>query len=82
MEGILGIRPDLHGLKIAPSIPKDWKALEIWKEFRGRKLHILVENPDGKECGCTRLTVNGKTVPGTYVPAELLAAETEITLAL
>ncbi len=82
VEGILGIRPDLHGLKIAPSIPKDWKALEIWKEFRGRKLHILVENPDGKECGCTRLTVNGKTVPGNYVPEELLAAETEITLAL
>jgi hypothetical protein len=34
------MRPDLHGIKIAPSIPSDWKELEIEKDFRGRKLHI------------------------------------------
>lgn len=82
VEGILGMRPDLRGLKIAPSIPKDWKALEIWKEFRGRKLHIRVENPNGRECGCAGLTVNGEAVPGNYVPEELLTAETEITLTM
>lgn len=82
VEGILGMRPDLHGLKIAPSIPKEWKTLEIWKEFRGKKLHIVVENPNGKESGCQRLTVNGRQVPGNYVPEEVLGPETEITLTL
>lgn len=82
VEGILGMRPDLRGLKIAPSIPKAWKALEIWKEFRGRRLHIVVENPGGKESGCQSLTVNGRQVPGNCVPEELLTKETEITLTL
>ena len=80
VEGILGMRPDLQGIKIAPSIPKEWKTLEIRKDFRGKKLHIVVENPDGKESGCRRLTVNGSEVPGNYVPEELLTDTTEITL--
>lgn len=82
VEGILGMRPDLGGIKIAPSIPKEWKTLEIWKDFRGNRLHIRVENPDGKETGCARLTVNGKEVPGNYVPAELLTETTEIVLTM
>ena len=82
VEGILGMRPDLEGIKIAPSIPKEWKALEIWKDFRGKKLHILVKNPDGKESGCAELTVNGQAVEGSYVPEGLLTDETEIILTM
>ena len=82
VEGILGMRPDLEGIKIVPSIPKEWKALEIWKDFRGKKLHILVKNPDGKESGCAELTVNGQAVEGSYVPEGLLTDETEIILTM
>ena len=82
VEGILGMRPDLEGIKIAPSIPKEWKALEIDKDFRGKKLHIRVENPDGKESGCAELTVNGQAVEGSYVPEGLLTDETEIILTM
>ena len=82
VEGILGMRPDLGGLKIAPSIPREWKALEIHKEFRGKTLRILVENPDGKESGCKSLTVNGKPMEGDYVPEDCLTAQTEIVLTL
>ena len=82
VEGILGMRPDLGGIKIAPSIPKEWKTLEIWKEFRGKKLHIQVENPEGKESGCAKLTVNGAELSGNYVPEELLTETTEIVLTM
>ena len=82
VEGILGIRPDLHGIKIAPSIPKEWKELEIDKEFRGRKLHIRVLNPAGRESGCESLYVNGKALEGNYIPESLLTEETEIVLTL
>lgn len=82
VEGILGMRPDLGGIKIAPSIPREWKALEIQKEFRGKRLHILVENPEGKESGCSSLTVNGKPMEGNYVPESCLTAQTEIVLTL
>ena len=40
VEGILGLRPDLQGLRLAPSIPKSWKKFEIHKKFRGKQLHI------------------------------------------
>ena len=82
VEGILGMRPDLGGIRIAPSIPKEWKALEIDKDFRGKKLHIRVENPDGKESGCASLVVNGKDVGGDYVPEEMLTDQTEIVLTM
>ena len=82
VEGILGIRPDLHGIKIAPSIPKEWKELEIDKLFRGKKLHIVVRNPNGRESGCESFAVNGTEVNGNYVPEKLLTEETEIVLTI
>ncbi|XCP84430.1 N,N'-diacetylchitobiose phosphorylase [Roseburia hominis] len=82
VEGILGIRPDLGGLRLAPAIPRNWKRLEIDKSFRGKQLHILIENPDGKESGFTRLTLNKNELPDNYIPAELLEEENEITLVL
>ena len=82
VEGILGMRPDLEGLKIAPSIPREWKALEIEKDFRGKRLHILVENPNGRESGCESLTVNGMPMEENYVPEACLTARTEIVLTM
>ena len=82
VEGILGMRPDLGGIQIAPSIPREWKTLEIHKEFRGKSLHILVENPDGKESGCKSLTVNGTPMEGNYVPEDCLTERTEIVLTM
>ena len=82
VEGILGVRPELHGLKIAPAIPKDWQTMEMWKRFRGKKMHITIRNPYGKESGCTELRVNGKTVPGCFVPEDVLTENTEIELTM
>ncbi len=82
VEGILGMRPDLGGLRIAPAVPRDWKEFEIRRTFRGKRLHILVRNPDGKESGCASLTVNGASMPGDYVPASALTDETEIVLTM
>lgn len=82
VEGILGMRPDFGGLRIAPSIPSEWDGFEIEKDFRGCKLHITVKNPNHVESGCQKLTVNGQTLEGNYVPAEVLTAETWIELTL
>jgi len=80
VEGILGLRPDMNGLLLSPSIPSAWKSLEIEKVFRGSKLNIKVSNPDGRESGCRKLTVNGTAVEGGYIPASMLKAENEIVL--
>ena len=80
VEGILGMRPDFYGLRIAPAIPKEWDGFEIEKDFRSCKLHIVVKNPDHVESGCKKLTVNGQEAAGDYIPAALLTAVTEIEL--
>lgn len=80
VEGILGMRPDFYGLKIAPSVPKEWDSFEIDKEFRGSHLHIVVNNPGHAESGFKKMTVNGKEMKDNYISAELLSGQTEIVL--
>lgn len=80
VEGILGMRPDFYGLKIAPSVPKEWESFEIDKDFRGCHLHITVHNPGHVESGFQKMTVNGEELKENYIPAQLLKAETEIML--
>lgn len=82
VEGILGMRPDFGGLRIAPSIPKEWEAFEIEKDFRGKRLHIAVRNPGHAESGCKALFVNGVEMEAAYIPEELMTQETEIELVM
>lgn len=82
VEGIMGMRPDLNGLKIAPSIPAEWDGFEIEKDFRGSHLHIVVKNPNHKQSGCAELTVNGKKMESNYIPASELAKTNEIVLTM
>lgn len=82
VEGILGVRPDLHGLRLSPSIPAAWDGFTMEKIFRGKKLHITVQNPAHKESGFTSLMLNGAAMPDNYIPADKLAAENEIVLTM
>ena len=82
VEGILGLRPDPDGLRIAPSVPHEWDQFEMVKTFRGCRLHITVENPDHVQSGCRSLELNGKKMKGDYIPAEELTEENEIRLVL
>lgn len=82
VEGILGMRPDLYGLKVAPSIPAEWDGLEIHKVFRGKRLHIVVKNPDHKESGCAELTVNGRKMEDNYIPESVMVEENEVVLVM
>lgn len=82
VEGILGMRPDLNGLMIAPSIPSEWKEFSIEKTFRGKKLHIKVQNPNGAESGCKEFYVNGVKQEKNYLPESLMKDENEILLVM
>lgn len=82
VEGILGLRPDLHGIKIAPSIPSDWKSLDIQKTFRGKQLNIHICNPDGRESGGKSVKVNGNEISENYILESMLTEVTEIEIVL
>ena len=74
----MGIRPDLDGIRIAPSIPGEWKELTIDKLFRGKKLHIKVKNESGAESGYKEFYLNGKKLDDNYIPESMLEDENEI----
>lgn len=80
VEGILGLRPDFGGLKISPSISSDWKEFTMDKDFRGSKLHITVKNPNGKESGVSRIILNGTSIDGDYIAADLLKDNNDIVV--
>ena len=82
VEGILGIRPDINGIRLSPAIPGDWDHLEIHKDFRGKHLHIVIDNPHGRESGWEKLVVNGSSLTEPYIPSDILKKDNEIRLTL
>lgn len=73
VEGILGLRPDIHGIRIAPSISKEWKEFSMTKVFRGKKLNIYVDNSRGMESGYKTFLLNGMVRKNNYIlESELL----------
>ena len=82
VEGILGLRPELGGLRLSPSVPSEWDGFEMTKTFRGHKLHITVSNPEHKETGFTSLIINGKPAEDNFIPASILQEENEIVLTM
>jgi cellobiose phosphorylase len=57
---ILGIRPELDGLRVDPCLPADIKTVSCVRKFRGSVYNISVENNAGGHRGKATVTVNGK----------------------
>lgn len=57
-QGILGIIPDLDGLKIEPHLPSEFKEVNITRKFRGTIIKIKIINTGKNK---QSMTVNGKT---------------------
>jgi N,N'-diacetylchitobiose phosphorylase len=68
LQSVLGIRPELDGLRIDPCIPSTWPGYEMERVFRGKKLTIKITNPNKKCRGVKSLSVNGKSIPGNLLP--------------
>ncbi len=65
---ILGVRPEMDGLRIEPSIPKKWDSYKVRRQFRNAIYDITVKNPNHKNSGVTTITVDGKPFEGTLLP--------------
>lgn len=67
-QWILGIRPELAGLKIDPCIPAGWDGFHVRRVFRGAVYEIQVHNPQHVNHGIKRLLVDGQPVQGNLLP--------------
>ena len=64
-QHILGIRPELEGLRVEPCLPTKTDRVWISRTCRGAEYRISIANHGG---AIPRLTVDGKPVEGTVIP--------------
>ena len=67
IERILGVQPVLGGLKIDPCLPKDWRQVEVTRQFRGADYHIRIQNPFRVSKGIDRIIVDGVRLTGNVI---------------
>jgi len=81
-QWILGIRPELDGLRVDPCIPSHWKEFRVVREFRGVTYKITVKNPNGVCKGVGSMFVDGKQVRGSLIPVENGSGEVNVEVLL
>lgn len=87
---ILGIRPELSGLRIDPCLPEGWDGFAVMRRFRGMDLTINVVNIDGLATGVSSVTIGGVEVAsdddegkrGALVPVEALSDGAVLTVTM
>ncbi|MBN1890315.1 MAG: hypothetical protein JW850_20140 [Thermoflexales bacterium] len=79
---ILGLRPELDGLRIDPCIPGTWPGFKATRRFRGRTIQIEVENPSGVCRGVQSMTLNGEKLDSKLVPANRLGEHNQVKVVL
>jgi cellobiose phosphorylase len=75
-QWILGIRPTLEGLRIAPSLPEDWTGFKVRRSFRGA-LYVIEVRREGSGSQIS-LLVNGQPCDGDVIP--LAPEKTEVSV--
>jgi N,N'-diacetylchitobiose phosphorylase len=75
---VLGIRPELDGLRIDPCIPSEWEGFSVKRVFRGKTLEIQVHNPNHVQRGVEKMTLNGEEIKGNLVPIDKMASTNRV----
>jgi N,N'-diacetylchitobiose phosphorylase len=75
---ILGLKPELDGLRIDPCIPSAWSGFSATRRFRGKLMRIAVHNPENVCKGVVKMTVDSKDIPGNLVSADLPGGEHQV----
>lgn len=81
-QWILGIRPELDGLRIDPCIPAGWGGFKAVRRFRNAVYTIQVKNPAGVCRGVVSLQVNGETLPGSLIPFGQFSGQVDVEVTL
>ena len=81
-QWILGIRPELDGLRVDPCIPSQWREFSVVREFRGVRYKITVKNPRGVCKGVKSMYVNGRQVNDNLIPTEFDSEEVNVEVVL
>jgi cellobiose phosphorylase len=70
-QWLIGIRPELDGLRIDPRLPAGSSELRVTRRFRGATYRIVVRETataEGRDGRVTRLVVDGQPIDGNLAP--------------
>ena len=67
-QWILGVRPELDGLRIDPVLPPSWRGFTARRRWREATYEIVVNQEEGAEGRVRRLVVDGEKIEGNLVP--------------
>jgi len=65
---IIGVHPEMNGLRIKPAVDPAWKRFTLKRMFRGSRYEFEFRNPDGVETGIKQITLDGEPVNGDLLP--------------
>ena len=63
IEYILGLKIEHNILKIEPCIPSNWEEYSIKSEYENSIYNIKIKNPNHKNTGIEKLTLNSEEIP-------------------
>jgi N,N'-diacetylchitobiose phosphorylase len=79
---VLGIRPEMDGLRVDPCIPHTWTGFKATRRFRGHSIQIEVRNPQGVCRGVKSIILNGRRLPDNLIPADRLGEKNVVEVVM
>lgn len=69
-EWILGVRPEVAGLRMDPCMPSHWTEARMTRSYRGATYEIRFTKPEGICKGKVTVTLDGKELPDNLIPPQ------------
>jgi cellobiose phosphorylase len=60
LDHFIGFKTSIKGISIEPNIPSAWKNLKAVRYFRGIKINLKVDNPNGVNSTINKITFDGE----------------------
>jgi cellobiose phosphorylase len=82
---LLGIRPELDGLRLTPCVPMSWNTFNISRNTRGCKMNIRFDLSSDSANAPMYITIDGNQLPstiGNIVPYESIEGKSSVSIVL
>lgn len=76
VDWIFGVRRAYGALVVDPCVAPSWKSFSLVRTWRGTRFEFEFSNPKGLQKGRVSLTVDGKALEGSSIPASLADGRT------
>lgn len=77
---VLGVQPQVNGLRIDPCIPSKWDGFTVKRMFRGKEINISVHNPKHLCRGVKQLSLNGVQIKGNLIPIDQMEQQNQVEI--